>query len=66
MLSKKLRQPRFVALGLPVLFHNQHPVEIIALPRPQYVSGFLQRQVRAQRPTAHAERQSTGPGEILR
>jgi len=29
MLDQELRQPRFIALGLPALFHDQHPIEII-------------------------------------
>jgi hypothetical protein len=50
MLDQELRQPCFIAFGLPALFHDQHPIEIIALPRPQHVRRFRKLQARAQFP----------------
>ena len=50
MLDQELRQPRFIALWRPALFHDQHPIEIIAGQRPQHVSRFLKRQARMERP----------------
>lgn len=41
MLDQQMRQPRFIAFWLPVLFHDQHAKEIIAGQHSQHVSGFL-------------------------
>jgi hypothetical protein len=50
MLDQELRQPRFIAFGLPALFHDQHAIDIKAGQRPQHVSRFLKRQTRMERP----------------
>ena len=41
MLDQELRQPRFIALGLPALFHDQHPIEIIKRSIYYSIGGML-------------------------